>query len=266
LWANRAGLTFVGWGQVIGAIIFLGSIGVFYNSSGRNAKLAAAGNYAALWVAFSVTGSIFTYVMATPALPLRDAVLAHIDAALGFDWSMWSRLIEAHWLLKFALAFGYNSMLPLIIASIICFAHTGRSDRNSELLWTAMVSLVITTAIATLLPAVGPYVHFRHLQQDYSLVFLSLREGTMSRFALGDMQGIVVLPSFHTIIAILLLYSHRPPARSFSVVAVWCGLMLLSIPCLGHHYLADMIAGAAVAAVSVAGVRAASQRLSSRAV
>jgi PAP2 superfamily protein len=249
-WARRAGLTFVGWRNVVPALGFLGSVGVFYSASGRNPRLADAGHYASLWVAFSVAGAVLTYLVATLRLPLRDAELARIDAVLGFDWFGWSRFIATHRLLKLPLAIAYATFLPQIIGSVIWFSHIQRSDRNSELLRMAMPSLLITAVISAIIPAVGPY--FPGRQPDWSLALLAIRDGTASSFALNDLKGIITLPSFHTVMAVLLVYAHRPPVRSFLPIATLNFLMLLATPAEGHHYLIDVITGAAVAALCIA--------------
>jgi hypothetical protein len=252
-WANLAGLTFVGWSKVVFTVGFLAAIGFYYDYSGRNTRLADVGNYAALWVAFSAAGAIFTYVAATMRMPLHDAQLARIDAALGFQWTPWFRFFAAHRFLKLPLAIAYATMLPQIVGSILFFAHTHRTDRNRELLSIAMLSLIVTTLISGIVPALGPYIPGH--QPDFMRVLVAIRDGAATTFALDHMQGIVTMPSFHTVIAIVLIYVHRPPARSFPVVAVLSGLMLLSVPWGGNHYLSDMIAGAAVAAGSIAVVR-----------
>ncbi len=246
-WASRAGLTFVGWESVVPALGFLGSVGVFYDVSGRSRRLAGAGHYTTLWVAFSAVGCILTYLVVTLRMPLRDAEFAAIDAALGFDWSACYRFMAAHPLLRLPFASAYASFLPQNIGSIFWFSHIGRNDRNSELLWTAMLSLIITAIISGLLPALGP-----DAQPDWTLVVLGIRHGTASSFALGDMKGIIVLPSFHTVMAVLFMYAHRPPVRSFLFITILNGLMLLATPIEGHHYLIDVITGAAIAALCIA--------------
>jgi len=252
-WADRAGLTFVGWRAIAPGLGFIGSVAVFYDISGRNRRLAGASHYVALWVGLSIAGCILTYLMATLRLPLRDADLARIDAALGFDWFAWSRFVGAHPLLRLPLAIAYASFLPQIIGSVMWFSHIGRDDRNRELLWAGMLSLLITAVVSGLLPALGPF--FPGHAPDWSLALLAIRDGTASKFALGDLKGIITMPSFHTVMAILLIYSHRPPVRSFSLIAILNVMMLLGTPAAGHHYLIDMIAGAAVAALSIAIVR-----------
>jgi hypothetical protein len=188
-------------------------------------------------------------------MPLHDVQFAQIDAMLGFHWAPWFRFLAAHHLLKLLLAVAYETMLPLIIGSILFFAHTRRADRNRELLSIAMLSLIVTALISGIFPAIGPYIAGH--QPAFMLTLLAVRAGALTTFALDNLQGIVTMPSFHTVIAIVLIYVHRPPVRSFAVVVVVCGLMLLAVPWGGNHYLFDMIAGAAVAAASIAAVRAA---------
>lgn len=112
--------------------------------------------------------------------------------------------------------------------------------------------------ISGIVPAVGPYLPGH--QPDFALVLLTIRDGAVTSFALDNLKGIVT--SFHTVIAIVLIYVHRQPARSFPVVAALSGLMLVSVPWAGNHYLSDMIAGAAIAAGSIAVVRSVSNRSS----
>ena len=60
------------------------------------------------------------------------------------------------------------------------------------------------------------------------------------------MQGIVTFPSYHTVLAILFVYTHRGLRWTFPPVAVLNGLMLAAIPSVGGHYVVDMIGGALV--------------------
>jgi hypothetical protein len=255
VWTQYARVAFVGWSPIAFFLALLVTIGVFYGYSGRSNRLSDAGIYAALWVAFSVVGAILTYAAATVRMPLRDAEFARIDAALGFDWIQWLRFVGSHQLLQRILAIAYATMLPQIIGSIIYFAHTERIDRNRELLCMAIFSLIASTAIASILPAISPYIRLHGVQPEDSQVMLNLRDGTISTVTLGQMQGIIEFPSFHTVIAVLLMYVHRMPSRSFVPVLILNFFMLLSLPSGGHHYLVDLIAGAAVATLSIGIVR-----------
>ena len=54
-----------------------------------------------------------------------------------------------------------------------------------------------------------------------------------------------------------MIYAFRRTGILGWFIAVWNGLMLLTIPFCGGHYLVDMFAGAAVMAVTTFGARTA---------
>ncbi|HYB91099.1 MAG TPA: phosphatase PAP2 family protein [Candidatus Binataceae bacterium] len=256
IWAERVGFSFVGWPSVFSTLAILGLIGGVYGFSGRSQRLTDAGHFAALWVAFSVVGCIFTYLAADLRLPLRDQAIARFDEALGFNWYAWSGFIEAHRVAHLVLECAYLTFLPQIVGALLYFAHTEQTDRNRELLWIGMVSLIVTTIISAFAPALGPYAR---TPPPWTAALISVRSGLVSIFKFDDMQGIITMPSFHAAIAIELIYVHRPPSRSFLPLLLLNILMLVSIPSCGHHYLTDGIAGIAVAALSIAIVRAAAR-------
>ncbi len=254
LWAERVGCTFTGSFALGAAVAILAAIGCFYGFTGRDRKLAELGHYCALWIAFPVAINIYSYLIATLRLPLRDVQLAGMDAALGFHWLAWLGRIEPYDLLQSVFRYAYNSIFVQIFASVVYFSLAGRRDRNRELLWTSMISAFVCVSLSGFFPAYGPYTNGK--MPEWSAVLQSIRDGGVTNFRIADMQGIVAFPSFHTILGILVMYAHRPPARTFVPVAILNVLMLVAIPFAGHHYLVDMIAGAVVAAVSIAVVQA----------
>jgi hypothetical protein len=260
LWTRYARITFVGWAPLAFFLALLATVSVVYGYSRRSIRLSDAGIYAMLWVAFSAVGAIFTYAAATMQMPLHDVELTQIDAILGFDWMRWAKFVAAHGILHRVLAIAYGAMLPQIVGSIVYLAHTEQQDRNRELLYMSMLALVVTTLISGMVPALGPNFHFHRIRHDYSEVLLELRSGTVSTFALGDMKGIIALPSFHTVMALLFIYVHRPPSGSFLPAAILNAIMLLSLPSQGDHYLSDVVAGFGVAALSITIVRAVMRR------
>ena len=60
------------------------------------------------------------------------------------------------------------------------------------------------------------------------------------------------MPSYHTVLAILIIYAYRGCRRLFTLALVLNGVMLLSLLSEGGHYLIDLIAGGAVAVVTIA--------------
>ncbi len=257
IWSTHAGLAFVGWPTFALWFSGVGFVGIFYGVSGRNERLADLGHQIALWLAFSAVGIVFTYDAASLRLPLKDAEFAAIDAAMGFSWPHWSRLIESLRLVADAFTIAYFVLLPEIFLTVIYFAHIGRNDRNDEFLWTTMVSLIICTILSGFFPAVGPCAYFFGDKPRFIQHLLSVRAGDVKTFSLGHMEGIITWPSFHAVLAVLTPYVHRPPMRTFVPVAAVNVLMLISIPINGCHYLFDLLAGLALAFASIAIVRGA---------
>src|SRR5437870_11459105 len=204
LWARHAGLSFGHWTQVVVLTGLLLAIGFFYGWIRRNAQLADMALWGALVTAFSIAAAIFTYLTATLAFPLADSELARIDAGLGFSWPAWFHFVNSHPLLKGLFVIVYASLLPECAASIIYFAHRRRNERIAEFLWGALLSILITATISGIVPALGAFVHFGVpglAQATYLTHLLALREGIASSFSVNDFQGIITMPSYHTVLA-----------------------------------------------------------------
>jgi hypothetical protein len=253
LLAGRVGFKIDGIPHAAFWITIIAAVGFFFEQTGRSRKMSDWAHYIALWLSLAITINIYSYLVATSRMQLWDLRFARMDAALGFDWLGCLSFIMRHPILRNLLEHDYNSVFGQLFVSIAYFAIIGRSDRNRQLLWAGMLSALITASLSGLLPAVGPYL--KGDMPKWSAVLVTLRDGSLSRFALLNMTGIVTFPSFHTALAILLVYVHRPPLRSFVPVLILNVVMLVAIPFAGHHYLVDMIAGAGVAAISIAVVR-----------
>ncbi len=255
LWAAHAGFKITGVLAAVRAIAMLAAVGFLLDYLGRAPQVSEAAHYCALWIALAIVLEIYSYDVATLRMPMCDQLFTRMDAALGFNWMAGFHLVTSNRTVRYILSHAYNSMILQIFASLAYFAVTGRGDRNRELLYIGMVAALITISLSGLFPALGPFG--KGGMPEWSAVLVTIRNGSLSAFALTDMEGIVAFPSFHTVLAILFGYVHRPPSWSFVPMLILNVLMLVAIPFAGHHYLVDIIAGAAVAAVSIAIVQAA---------
>ena len=99
-------------------------------------------------------------------------------------------------------------------------------------------------------PAAGAWKH-HVLAGPFDLSSLShfelLRDGRMRDIPLRDMQGLIAIPSLHTVMAVLLVYAMRGTGILLPVFIVVNVAMLVSTPVDGGHYLVDVIAGVAMA-------------------
>jgi hypothetical protein len=256
IWSHGVGLHFTGWGPAIAAVLLLSGIHIVYRRFRYAPPLAELALYAELWVAFTATGCILTYLAAALGRPLADQLFSSIDASIRFDWVAWANFVQAHPAFAGMLHAAYGSLMPQIVCSLVIFSFARATGRNAELLMGAIVALLITCSLSALLPALGPWPHFASSSRSAGdLAYLSdvmtLRQGGPASFSLPRMQGIVCFPSYHTVLAILLVYVHRGLRWSFPLLLVLNGLMLFSIPSEGGHYLADMFGGAATAVCAI---------------
>jgi hypothetical protein len=129
--------------------------------------------------------------------------------------------------------------------------------RNHEIWWITFFSALVTIAGSAAFPASNPYVYYGLERPDYFLHmvhFLGLRDGTMHIIGFSHAQCLVQLPSFHTILAIMLTYNLRHNLWLLSAALVLNTILILSCPNVGSHYFIDLVAGAAVAAATIWGV------------
>lgn len=244
---RRIGLSFYGWSRLLFAAAVTGGLALFYGLSGRSPALARAAQWTLAWLVFVNAGTILTYVAAGGGGPLHDTALAAFDRALGFDWAAWCGFLASRTALRFVLWLSYLSLFPQIMISIFWFSARGLDTRNGELLLANLAALLFTAAVFRLVPALGNPGPGRARELA---TLLALRSGGPWMFDLGHLEGLISFPSYHTVLAVLLTWAHRrspllPPLAALN------GVMLLAIPFYGGHYLADMIAGAAVALLAI---------------
>ena len=237
------------------AVLF--SVSFIYARGARSLPISEMAYFGALWVCLTAVGVMFTYLAATLQYPLFDTQFSKLDGAVGFEWLVWYQYIESNRVINLALGLAYATGVLQIIGAIFYFAHTKRSDRNRELWWVAIISLLLTAGVSGILPAMGTF-HYHNIGLERAVHLsdlLALRDGSKTTFHIQQMQGIITLPSYHTVLAIVFIYVFRGIPIWFFVSMVLNILMLISTPSHGGHYLVDMIAGAAVAFVTIFLVR-----------
>ena len=231
--------------------IFLCTIAFAYRH--RSAEVVSLAMGGAQIVVFSYVGAILTYVaMAASPFPTADALLTRADAALGFDWRAWFQFVNANPKLHFVLAAAYSSIPTQGLVLILYFSFF-RPERVSELILAAMLSILIITPLMFVLPAVGAWSQHGVAVEPWRSEIIALRSHTL--LTIGNPQGIVTFPSFHTALAILFVNMARG-SRLFAPVLVLNLLMVASVPTQGAHFGVDVVGGLAVALVAFAAARA----------
>jgi hypothetical protein len=257
VWMRSAGLSFRNPGLPLLAMCCLLLLAIAYGYTGRSKRLSDMGYYGALFTACGTLLTIMIYLAACGGNTLYDPALAKFDAFLGFNWHRWTASIQGLPLFDKLLKAAYFSLLPQIVLTIFLLAHADREDRNKEFFWTVLVSLLATTAVFKLFPAVGPFA-FYELELDRATHLkdlVQLRAGAAHAYSVPQMEGLIAFPSYHTVMALILPYVHRGLRHTFVPSLVLNALMLLSTPSHGGHYLVDMLGGVVIAVASIALVR-----------
>lgn len=255
IWAARIGLSVGKWQIMAAAMATLLALAALYRH--RKRAVADMASMAAMWISLSATGCVLTYLGATCALPLQDALLTGFDQSLGFDWLAWREAVAARPWLNSALSWAYASLLPQILLGSLLLPALGMTKRSIELIFLAAFTLLPTTLISALCPALGPFAVFGGERSEYLPHVLALRTPGPWRFDLPTMQGILTMPSYHAVLALLFVYAFRHIGLLGWLITVVNGVMLLSIAPVGGHYLSDIIVGIAIAVLCIAGLRGA---------
>ena len=211
---------------------------------------------------------MLVYAAATPARPFADAALLRFDQAIGYRWLDYAVFVRAHPFLGEAMMQVYLAILVMPIMVLFALAAARRNRRINQYLIAMMISLMLTTALFAAYPALTAW---DHLKIDPSLIRelrnlpapgqgwqQDLREiraggGRM----LHDTRGspIVGFPSFHCICGLLFAWALWPLPWLRLPASVAGALMVAASPIFGGHYMADLVGGLVITAVSIAAGR-----------
>jgi hypothetical protein len=247
------------------ALLVLFALDLIYTRWRPRERLADLAQTAAQLMAFFAAIGTASYLVTATAAPFVDDALAAADAAIGFDWLRWFTWVRGQPLAAFMLKLAYASATPQLALIPIYLALSGQAERNSRLIWELMLSLGVIVPLSAVFPAASAWVHYAVtdlIPAVHMPDFTALRSGTMREIALSRMEGLITFPSFHTTLAVLFVAALRKHRPALAIGGLVNGLMLLSIPSEGGHYLVDVIAGALVAVVAIEAAAWIEQRLS----
>jgi hypothetical protein len=244
-WASTSDLGFTGWRHVAIAAGVLCGAGGLCRAARRFSAYGEAAFYGAAWIAFGVLGCILTYATQRLGRPLWDTQLGWADALLGFDVWSWSAWIEEHAWARTALSTAYASQPLQVAVSVLALALLKRSGRNAHLLLSTAVALASITAIAAMMPAVGPFPHMASVPELFRL-----RGGGPLSVSVGTLTGVITFPSYRAALAALIVWAHRDVHETRAPILLINVATLIAMPSVGGHYVVDIFAGVAVAIVA----------------
>lgn len=235
----------------LAVLLLINYVYVTLRQKPRIAVLAAA---AAQLVAFTAVYGVLTYLAARSNFPLIDPYLSAADASVGFDWLALFNWTKDHPDINSVLGFIYGTGTVQIAVLLILLNVFGMLERTTEFVWLFVLTLLIIIPFSWLIPAEGAWAYYgvAHLTSAYYLPdFFALRDGTMQEIVVGKMTGIVQFPSFHTALALILIYATRGIRILFPASLGLNALMIASTPVAGGHYLVDIVGGAALVPLAI---------------
>ncbi|RAZ71385.1 phosphatase PAP2 family protein [Mesorhizobium atlanticum] len=224
------------------------------------------GIFLMLFIPLSVASFLFMYLAANTTRPLMDAYLASFDAAVGFNWIRAVELANMVPSVAAVMVFCYAALAYQVPLAFLVHSLGGGRERMLELVALVAVSGLLTGVLMLIVPAAGAYSFhapdhgiFSHFTGIGGLAHLStlaqLRSSTPFTFVIGNTIGLTSFPSFHTALGIIITYNLRRSILFWPVAAINTMMILATVP-EGGHFFADVLAGAAIAVVSVAVIRA----------
>ncbi|HJT08846.1 MAG TPA: phosphatase PAP2 family protein [Stellaceae bacterium] len=250
---DRLHLAPIGLASGAGALIVFGALAAIYTYWRPDERIVDLAQCAAQLIALFAATGCFSYIVTATNLPLANDAVAAVDRALGFDWLRWFGWVEQHPVLRLVLQLAYPCAIAQMVLIACYLSLTGQAARSRELVWTIMLSLLIIVPLSGLLPVESAWLYYNvggSFDAASVADFNRLRAGQLHDVDLRQLQGIISFPSFHTCLALLFPYVVRKRRRVLLPIALLNGVMILSVPTEGGHFLVDVIAGAAVAAVA----------------
>jgi membrane-associated phospholipid phosphatase len=242
----------------VGVLVVLGAGAVVYRRR-RMARLADTILFTFWGILFSNLHCLPMFVAARQRVPLRDALLARWDAALGVEVPAVLAAVGAHPLAARFLERCYGTLLPLVAAAIIVPPLVGRLRPAKEYAIGCIVAALIGIPIFGFLQAEGPWIHYGYTpaldQSAYVHTFAALKSRAPFVLDLSYGDGLICFPSFHTILAVLAATALWDVPLVRWPAAILAALIVVSTVTTGTHYVVDVVAGLAIAALAHAAAR-----------
>ena len=253
------------WFAILAVSVAAAGLGYLYSTVRRDERLSALAFAAAYLITYTLAGATLSYLGTSLGLPLLDAHLAHVDAALGFDWLATLQFVDQRPLLGALLRFSYASSMGQVVLALIVLAATRQFVRLSDFLALFTITSLATVLLSSLLPAAGAFVHYDPPSALRDVVgadagiwhlkhFTALRSGAMHTIDAAAIEGLVTFPSFHTALAVVTAWAFWRTRYLASAAIGLNAVVIASTVPVGGHYLIDVLAGGAIAVAAIVAI------------
>lgn len=200
-------------------------------------------------VAFSTVFCMLTYCLAVGGKPLVDHKLVAIDGALGFSAPAVVEWFDARPWLAQASKLIYFTVIPQTILVILFLGLRNDQRRLDLFLARFMFTGLLTAAIFYFIPAEGTCAGYSLSIPDHYQATVdhlhAMRDGSRTLVTWRDAEGLIGIPSYHAIWAVLLASAFYRTKLFIPMAVLNAAVVVSTIP-TGMHYLIDVIAGLVV--------------------
>lgn len=198
------------------------------------------------------------FVARQPAI-MGDELLAKIDRALGLEVTDVLTLVEGHPGWRTISQWVYDSLMFFMIVAIVLPVLRGQFRRTTEFVVGCVFAAMVSMAFCSCFQAVGPWSLYGYApdfeQARYTRIFMELKGDQPFYLSLENTTGIMTIPSFHTILALLSAVALWQTPWVRWPAAMLGGAICLSTLLTGWHYITDVLAGILITAISVGAAR-----------
>lgn len=189
--------------------------------------------------------------------PAADARLDSWDHHLGVHTEKMVGFLSHFDRFDSLLFVAYQVIIPVIMITAVVLAIRGRASALYRLLFVFAVSVMLCGASNALIPSSGSVAWHHvdraimsHFPGGSGLSFVPTwalwHSGQAFRVSPWHFSGVVGFPSFHAVMAFIVLFFLRGPRWLNICVSAYVLLVLISTICIGGHYCADILGGIAV--------------------
>jgi hypothetical protein len=183
--------------------------------------------------------------------PLEDARLTAWSHTAGIDHRAILEWLAGRPLLGAILSKAYLLSVPMMFRAPVVLAATGQFERLKTFVWLYVVLLTACVVISIVVPAKGFAVYeappaelMARLPPGASTFYAKIseayRSGALRTIDPSLLEGVVVFPSFHTIMALLATYAFWRTRLLWLLGLAVNGIVLISVVPIGGHYVWDV--------------------------
>lgn len=234
-----------------GGLLLLGQI---YRSRKREENLAAALTSAALFILFSICGSVFNYMFLPIQYPTIDHGLMKIDSAFGYEWRGAVQLVAQFPFVGMVLFVVYTTSLPQLLLTIIILGFNGEHRRLHHFLLTGVLGALAGIIFWIFVPSYGPSA-YQDLPKwvieaiplavtpDYGKQLVQLGGEGPSYLTPTSVLGLIGFPSFHIFMAAMSVW-FVPRYRLLIAASITINLIMIpAVLVQGGHHVCDIFGG-----------------------